>query len=318
VSAEIPDGAVLVARAIVNSSLWTMRPEDCKVAITCISLCNSKSKKWFDGEKDVLIPRGSFVRSWGNFVKSCALPLQVVRTSVQHLVSTDFLTRYSTRGYTVFTLPKYEHYQDLTKYSDSVMLKTNMVSNTPLTTNNNIPPNPTSSLKETGGPDSAVVVVEEKSREEVLEKVSHKISIGLLESVKMAPGVAAAMAGQKTVGQVLRAVQQARLQKKPGGWARMALEGDWTLPPASDPELSEVVREMRMVLDRRSGMLAGKVLAAGDSKLTKRLPDEDEASWFRRVNDELRKRKQAAKPTGRENRKRAEKDSVRPEKTDTG
>lgn len=300
-AAEIPDGAVLVARAIVNSSLWTMRPEDCKVAITCISLSNSKPRKWFDGEKDIIIPRGSFVRSWGNFVKSCALPLQVVRTSVQHLVSTDFLTRYSTRGYTVFTLPKYEHYQDLTKYSDSVMSKTNMVSNTPLTTNNNnTEKNGPESLKtKTTEDGKIVVVVPEKSREGTLEKVAHQISMALLESVKMAPKVAGGLASQNTVGQVLRAVQQARLQKKPGGWARMALEGGWTLPPASDPELSEVAGRMEAWLDQQKKAFAPKNGHGGKMTITARLSGESEAEWFRRVNDDLRKRKEA-KPVGRE------------------
>src|SRR5262249_5830761 len=119
-SAEIPDGAVLVARAILNSSLWTMRPQDRVVALTCIVLCNRRRKKWFDGVEDIVIERGQFVRSRKKIVEACNLPVQIVRTSLDHLEETDFLTRKLTRGYTLYTIPKYDHYQDVTKYSDSL------------------------------------------------------------------------------------------------------------------------------------------------------------------------------------------------------
>ena len=131
--AEIPDGAVIVARAIMNSSLWTMRAEDCKVAITCLVLANWKDKRWFNGQKEIVILRGQFVRSREDFAKACGLSLQRTRTSVKHLENTGFLTRFSTKYYTVFTIPKYNHYQDLTKYSDSVISKSNPVPNPPLT-----------------------------------------------------------------------------------------------------------------------------------------------------------------------------------------
>jgi hypothetical protein len=137
--AEIPDGAVIVARAIMNSSLWTMRAEDCKVAITCLVLANWKDRKWFDGQKEIMIRRGQFVRSREDFAKACGLSLQRTRTSVKHLENTGFLTRFSTKYYTVFTIPKYQHYQDLTKYSDSVMSKSNPVSNPRLTRGQPVP-----------------------------------------------------------------------------------------------------------------------------------------------------------------------------------
>ena len=120
-SAEIPDGAVIVARAIMNSSLWTMRPEDCKVAITFICLCNHADRKWYDGSKEILIRRGQCVRTIRKVAEAAHLPLQVVRTAVQHLVNSEFLTQHSTRYYTLWTLPKYDHYQDLTNYTDSVI-----------------------------------------------------------------------------------------------------------------------------------------------------------------------------------------------------
>lgn len=124
-AAEIPDGAVIVARAILNSSLWTMRNEDRIVAITCIAVANWKPKKWFDGEKEIVIGRGQFVRSLEKLAKVAHLSVQQVRTSVQHLENIEFLTRKSTSRYTVYTLPKYDFYQDLDNYSDSVNMKSN-------------------------------------------------------------------------------------------------------------------------------------------------------------------------------------------------
>ena len=114
--AEIPDGAVIVARAVVNSSLWSMRPEDCKLAITCICMANWMDKKWFDGRQQITIARGQFVSSFKSLSKASQLSLQTVRTSVLHLKNSEFLTLKVTQRYTLFTLPKYEHYQDLTKY----------------------------------------------------------------------------------------------------------------------------------------------------------------------------------------------------------
>ena len=128
-AAEIPDGAVIVARAILNSSLWTMRPVDRCVAMTCICLCNFTDRKWFDGEKEILIRRGQFVRGRKEFAKAAGVTEQALRTAIKHLEKTrdndgvPFLTKKSTSGYTLFTLPKYDYYQDLTNYSDFVRSK---------------------------------------------------------------------------------------------------------------------------------------------------------------------------------------------------
>jgi hypothetical protein len=121
--AEIQDGAVLVARAILNSSVWTMRAEDKVVAITCICLANWKPRSWFNGIQTMLIGRGQFVRSWQNLAMECGLTIKTVRTSVKNLEIVGFLARKRAGHVQVFTLPKYDHYQDLTKYSDSIAVE---------------------------------------------------------------------------------------------------------------------------------------------------------------------------------------------------
>ena len=131
--AEIPDGAVLVARAILNSSIWTMRAEDKIVAITCICLANWRERSWFNGIENMTIKRGQFVRSWDHLAEACQLSLQSVRTSVKNLENVGFLTRKLTGHVQLFTVPKYSHYQDLTKYSDQIHDESNKVSNSELT-----------------------------------------------------------------------------------------------------------------------------------------------------------------------------------------
>jgi len=131
--AEIPNGAVLVARAILNSSLWTMRAEDRIVAITAICLANRLPRSWFNGKERITIQKGQFVRSWAQLSREAGLSLQVVRTSVKNLCNVEFLTRVPTGSCHLFTIPKYEHYQDLTKYSDSIAAQSNKVPNSPLT-----------------------------------------------------------------------------------------------------------------------------------------------------------------------------------------
>lgn len=298
--AEIPDGAVLIARAIVNSSLWEMRPPDRIVAITCITLANRRRKKWFDGQRDIWIERGQFVRSREQMVDACKLPLQVVRTSLEHLEVTKFLTRFLTRSYTLYTIPKYQHYQDLTKYSDN--LSTENQENQPgfqpdanhkqqQQTTPQSDPNKTGPRR--GDGIGAVVVVDpDRWPDPILGKPSFRIAFKLLEEIHMAPSIANAFAAQKPIGQVLRVVQQARLQKKPAGWARMALELNWVLPEAAGNELAEVINIVKNDVERLNAYFLTHTGVAGvKMSLPARRPDEDERSWFKRVNDELKRRK---------------------------
>lgn len=288
-----------------------MRTDDRVVAITCIGLCNKKPKKWWDGEAEIEIGIGQFVRSRDNLAKACNMPLQRVRTSVQHLENTGFLTRITTKNYTLYTLPKYTHYQDITKYSDSVMSQPNPETNPPLTRdqpalNHQQQQNKKDHRKlrairapEGTGADSAVVVRSE-SADPLLDKISFRISMNLLESVKMAQMVASKFAVSKTVGQVLRVVQQARLQRKPGGWAKMALDGDWCLPEPAGDELAEIIRMIKEDIERTT---ANTMTRLSPSGFAKRLPGEDEATWFRRVNDELNRRKASSVQGRSEKRK---------------
>lgn len=297
--AEIPDGAVIVARAILNSSLWTMRIEDRIVALTCIMLCNRRRKKWFDGSRDIMIERGQFVRSREKLAEACNLPLQVVRTSLDHLKTSDFLTRTSTRDYTLYTLPKYHHYQDLTKYSDIVgeNLTQELTRSQPQTTTPDTSPVPSEpSRRSRGGTNgSAVVVVSDSWADPILSRPSFHFSLKLLEEVKMAKSVASAFASQKPVGLILRVVQQAKLQRQPGGWARIALESEWSLPEVDKDTLGKAIFSLKLNSEK-----SGSSRSRGSSvdSIRERFPrksGESDDQWFRRASQALVLEKKGAK-----------------------
>lgn len=340
-SAEIPDGAVIVARAIINSSLWKMRPADRVVAVTCLAIANKKAKKWFDGHKQITIQRGQFVRSRSEMSQECGLPVQVVRTSLDHLSDSEFLTRNLTKAYTIYTIPKYQHYQDLTKYSDYGVLKPtrdptrhqpgqtaksnpasaqapecnhlgsegfaslcklcgeNLTSQILKTnhkqqqqTNCRTPSSPTlvGPRNGEGTTDGVVVVVGTGNwPDPILSKPSFGIASTLLEGIQMAKSVAHALATEKPLGLVLRVVQQARYQQKPGGWARTALENDWMLPEARGDELREVIELAKRDVDRANAALA-RTLPQGVGRLP-RQDGESERDWLQRNLENIRSKK---------------------------
>jgi hypothetical protein len=345
--AEIPDGAIIVARAIVNSSLWEMRLEDRVVAITCLAIANKRAKKWYDGEKDIIIQRGQFVRSREQMAKACRMPLQRVRTSIENLENSEFLTRDLTRAYTIYTIHKYLHYQDLTKYSDSGVLKPtrNLTRPQPGKTAKSNPEfaqasvckcpepqevaglcklcgenltreNPKSNHKQQqhktigstsspirGTPEgtaSGGVVVQSGERRKTdpyLDKISFRISMRLLEEIKMSKAIATTFATGWTVGHVLAVVQQARLQKNPGGWAKIAFEKGWEIPDPCGKELDELIEIMKGDVDRLNvHFLSGSVIKNASIKIPPREAGEDERSWMVRVTDELKRRKEADAP----------------------
>lgn len=286
-----------------------MRPDDRIVAITCIALANKAQAKWWNGSREIVIQRGQFVRSREQMVKACNLPLQRFRTSVQHLENSRFLTREVTKMYTLYNLPKYDHYQTLSKYSDSVILEANPETN-PRVTHNQPTPNhkqqqqknrpsiPTSKTKAgtDGGTGGDVVVVDRTAwPDPILGKPCFRIASGLLEEIKVAKALANGFAAAKPIGQILRVVQQARLQKNPGGWGRMALENDWVLPEAAGHELEEMIRRVKEDVERANQYFLSKSPGTGQ-KLVERKPGESDDDWIRRANDELKARRSRGNP----------------------
>lgn len=87
---------------------WYSDINTCRLFIHMLLKAN-----WKDGKfKGTAVPRGSFVSSVSNLARETGLTNDEVRTAVSHLVKTDEITKQSTNKYTVFTVVKYNMYQD--------------------------------------------------------------------------------------------------------------------------------------------------------------------------------------------------------------
>lgn len=115
---DLADGYFKVARAIARSSLVTMRPEDFKVAVMLMGLVNWTERKWFDRaqKKDVILEPGELITSRKHLAEDCNMTQRQIRTALDNLVSSGFLTKKATKQYTLIKLIKYEYYQDSESY----------------------------------------------------------------------------------------------------------------------------------------------------------------------------------------------------------
>lgn len=68
---------------------------------------------WKDGSfRGTTVPRGSFVSSISKLAEETNLTNDEVRTAISHLVRTGEITKQSSNKFTLFTVEKYELYQD--------------------------------------------------------------------------------------------------------------------------------------------------------------------------------------------------------------
>lgn len=116
---ELPEGAVLIARKILESSLWKMSAQDRVVAITCLLVANYTIGSAESGGREITLKRGQFSAAWDKLARWCRLPIEKTQESVARLITAEFLTNAVVDGIPVFTIPKYDHYQDPSKYWES-------------------------------------------------------------------------------------------------------------------------------------------------------------------------------------------------------
>jgi hypothetical protein len=102
---------------MVESWIWQLSPTDFKIALTCLLMANWRDGEWFDGQKRVPVPRGSFVSSHRNIAKSAGkgITYKMVRGCLGRLVGAEFLKLGAQRGkrYSSVTIVNYDKYQNL-------------------------------------------------------------------------------------------------------------------------------------------------------------------------------------------------------------
>jgi hypothetical protein len=116
----LPEGAILIARKILDSTLWTLPPQDRVVAITCLLMANYFPGSWSDGAHEVGLARGQFAATWEKLSEWCHLTQDEIEESMRRLESTEFIVRRMVEGCQVFTIPNYNYYQDASKYASQV------------------------------------------------------------------------------------------------------------------------------------------------------------------------------------------------------
>jgi hypothetical protein len=242
VGAEIPDGAVIIARAIVNSSLWTMRDKDLRMAIYCIVKANWRARRWFDGRQSITIKRGQFAASLNTISQESGLSMRSTRTSLLRLEKCGFLTRKSTSSYSLIELPKYEFYQDLSRYSDSIRHGTRHATDTTPTRPRHDPDTTPTTIEER---EEGKQQQEGKERKEGSNPALHDFgdlgdplnrpspldSLLLLEPLKVGPDIATPIANRAGYAYVWQLVEHAKRQKNPGGYIRKAVSQRYVLTP---------------------------------------------------------------------------------------
>lgn len=111
-------GHIKLHRALLESSLWAMRPEDKVLAIYLLLRANWKDAEWFNKwqRKRITVRRGELISSLDNLATGSGLTKKVVRTSLKHLVSDGFIEIFKNDGnraqqFTHIRICKYETYQ---------------------------------------------------------------------------------------------------------------------------------------------------------------------------------------------------------------
>ena len=107
----VRDGYIKLHRAVLDSYLWSMKPDHTMVAMTCLLLANwREGSVWSAGQK-VVIPRGSFMTSIDKLAKASRVSPKVVRTALANLERAGFLANQSTSRHRIISITNYEDYQ---------------------------------------------------------------------------------------------------------------------------------------------------------------------------------------------------------------
>ena len=124
-------GFVKLYRDIIHWE-WYSSPNTFRLFMHCLLCANHKPKKW----NGITINAGSFVTSTGNLAKELRLTRQQIKTAIQHLKSTHYITCETTSQYTVITIKNYDFYQSNNPHNNYQITNEYPTSNQQITTTN--------------------------------------------------------------------------------------------------------------------------------------------------------------------------------------
>lgn len=120
---KIEGGYILLARKILESPSWQgLNDAGKSVMITLLTLTNHKEKKWYNPveKKEVVIKRGECVIGRKSLAVKSLVSERSVRTAINTLKTTKFLTIKTTSHFSLITICNYELYQNPKSYTDQV------------------------------------------------------------------------------------------------------------------------------------------------------------------------------------------------------
>ena len=121
------DGYILLHRKITNWQ-WYSNKNDRLLFIHCLINAN-----WKEGcYKGLIIPRGSFATGRKKLAKEIGLSEQQIRTSLEHLKSTNDITIKSYNKFSIITINNYDTYQTNNQQNNQ------QITNNPQKNNHNI------------------------------------------------------------------------------------------------------------------------------------------------------------------------------------
>ena len=129
-------GFIKLHRQLINWEWYCHTNVKC-VFIHCLLMANFKPSR-FQGYE---VPAGGFVTSYNKLSEQTGLSVQQVRSALNHLVSTNEITRCSTSKFTIITVNNWQEYQDGNKVNNKQLTNNqqtsnNQVTNEQQTTNN--------------------------------------------------------------------------------------------------------------------------------------------------------------------------------------
>ncbi len=105
-------GWIKFHRKTMEGPVWDLSPPQYKVWDACLLLANNKPRKWFDGTREIVIPRGSFVtteRGLAEKVKVSRIVIRRALTGLERIGSIRAQRR--AQKYTVIEVVNFDSYQ---------------------------------------------------------------------------------------------------------------------------------------------------------------------------------------------------------------
>jgi len=126
------DNAYIYLRKKILNWEWFTDVNTAHFFIYCLLKANWESGSW----KGIDFERGEFIASLETIVNETGLTVQNIRTAIKHLISTQELTTKQHGKYRIFTVVKYDCYQQPNTKPNNEVTRNQQESNTKVTTDN--------------------------------------------------------------------------------------------------------------------------------------------------------------------------------------